>query len=498
MATYEDWLKSSGVTIQYDDDGRPRYFNQNGERIRGGDDEADDAGIRRYYDSLMAPDAEGNLRFGTAGRQYVDDPMWGSVGGGNDWLGQDINGQQFLRTGQDLYSAYANDPKIRAAMDQAGGQNAFGRYDPNYGYLVDQNAFKQVEPYLIQANNGGTGDMLASLGQAALLGGMGSFAMGPGFAGFAEMGTAIPGMAPGTSAFSALFGGGQAPGGMTDVPWGVNEQGGNLFDWGGGLAEDAGLSASDWMASQVGAGGGDLASLFGGAGDFDAWLGDFMGDMKTSTLNPVGSSGSFTPSPSWLQKAASVLGGGNSPLGKVLGGNASGTDWMSLLGGLGSTALGFFGAKDQQDQFERMQDKYLALGAPHRARLEASYAPGFDLAKQDPAFQGALDQSSNAVLRGLSTKGNPFDNPGGIMEANKYVTQNVALPQLNTYRSQLGSFGQLGTNTAGTAGLNAAQSSGGKYDALGYGLSQMTQPANPWEDMMKQMGAPKLSLGWGA
>jgi hypothetical protein len=134
------------------------------------------------------------------------------------------------------------------------------------------------------------------------------------------------------------------------------------------------------------------------------------------------------------------------------------------------------------------------LGAPHRARLEASYAPGFDLAKQDPAFQGALDQSSNAVLRGLSTKGNPFDNPGGLREANKYVTQNVALPQLNTYRSQLGSFGQLGTNTAGTAGLNAAQSSGGKYDALGYGLSQMTQPANPFEDMMKKYN---LNLGSG-
>jgi hypothetical protein len=71
------------------------------------------------------------------------------------------------------------------------------------------------------------------------------------------------------------------------------------------------------------------------------------------------------------------------------------------------------------------------------------------------------------------------------MEANKYVTQNVALPQLNTYRSQLGSFGQLGVNTAGTAGMQAASGAGGPYNAIGYGLGQLTG-GNDLENVLKQ------------
>jgi hypothetical protein len=219
-----------------------------------------------------------------------------------------------------------------------------------------------------------------------------------------------------------------------------------------------------------------------------------------------------------------------SVLSNLLGGGGTLSDLTKLLGTLGATGLGVFGAKEQADAMREMQDKQLAahqlaqdkqlglnretrdmflgLGAPYRDRLNSSYQPGFDIFQADPALQGAVDQTSNSLLRKLSTSGNPFDNPGGLMEAQKYVNQNVALPQLNTYRSQLGTFGQLGTGTAGQAGLNSAsqvnsganfiqpQSNSGIYDALGYGLSQLTNPTPDINSLLQQMNSMKLG-SWG-
>jgi hypothetical protein len=248
---------------------------------------------------------------------------------------------------------------------------------------------------------------------------------------------------------------------------------------------------------------------------------------------------------------------GTSALASLLGGTAGAADVAKLLGALGGVGLGIAGAQDQTAAMKEMQDKqiamyreaqqkqldmsremqdkymglsrenrdlYLGLGAPYRDRLNQSYQPGFDIFQADPALQGAVDQTSNSLLRRLSTSGNPFDNPGGLMEAQKYVNQNVALPQLNTYRSQLGGFGQLGVNTAGTtsmdaagiaarSGQNAANSMGqfdmsaagavkplsnsGVYDALGYGLSSLTQPSQDPMAMMRQMQSMYPLNGWG-
>lgn len=183
-------------------------------------------------------------------------------------------------------------------------------------------------------------------------------------------------------------------------------------------------------------------------------------------------------------------------ISRLINGGATAADYTKLLGTLGATGLGVLGANNQQNALSGVADKYLALGAPYRDKLLQSYQPGFDLASQDPAYQGALDQTSNSVLRKLSTSGNPYDSPGALMEANKYVAQNTALPQLNTYRSQLGGFGQLGVNTAGTASTAGAQASGGVYDALGAGLAGLTQPTNDLTSLLKQL--KQYGIGTGA
>jgi hypothetical protein len=158
--------------------------------------------------------------------------------------------------------------------------------------------------------------------------------------------------------------------------------------------------------------------------------------------------------------------------------------------------LGLFGANQQAGAFGDLANKYLDMGQPYRDKLLASYQPGFSMADQ-PDFQNALDIGAQAAARATSAKvGNPVGNPGAYSEMEKYISGSLALPALNTYRSQLGTFGQFGTNQAGTAQMGEIQSQGGMYDALGYGLGKLTQPKNPYEDMMKGlMGGFKLNTG---
>lgn len=186
-----------------------------------------------------------------------------------------------------------------------------------------------------------------------------------------------------------------------------------------------------------------------------------------------------------------------SALGRILNGTATADDWAKLLGTAGSTALGVLGANKQADAYREATDKFLGLGAPYREKLTASYQPGFDLTKTDPQFNNALNTSADTVLRRLSaSSGNPFDNPGAMTEAMRYVTGNTYLPQLNTYRSQLGSFGGLGVNTAGTAATAGAQNSGGVYDALGYGLGQLTgNPYSQNKSLADLLRGSNLNLG---
>ena len=199
--------------------------------------------------------------------------------------------------------------------------------------------------------------------------------------------------------------------------------------------------------------------------------------------------------------------GAASALGKLLfGSNADGTS-RGILGMLGANQngllssllpafLGAYGANQQANAYRDVANKYLAMGEPYRNMLLGSYSPNFS-ASSIPGFNDAINQSSNAILRGLSTQGNPYDNPGGLQEATKYVTSNVALPALNTYRSQLGSFGQLGTNTAGTADMTSAGSKGGVLNAIGYGLNGVLNPQqNDLSSALKTLGGLKLNTGF--
>ena len=172
-----------------------------------------------------------------------------------------------------------------------------------------------------------------------------------------------------------------------------------------------------------------------------------------------------------------------------LAGNITLGDASKALGTGAITAASLYGQNEIANKYDALARDYMAFGAPSRGRYEASYAPGFDITTADPAVQSAMNTSYQSLLRGLSTTGNPYGNPGGLAEAQKYVMGNIALPALNQYRNQnaaTGGFGAFSTAAPGAAG-NSINATGNMYADLGRGASALLNPPTPFEDMLKKM-----------
>ena len=103
--------------------------------------------------------------------------------------------------------------------------------------------------------------------------------------------------------------------------------------------------------------------------------------------------------------------------------------------------------------------------------------PGFDV-NSIPGYSGAVDNSMNAMLRKLSTSGNPFGNPGGLIEANKAVVQGTALPALQEYQRTNLNAGGLGNMNAAVPSLqtSAIGSDDSAWKQLGLGLATALNP----------------------
>ncbi len=282
------------------------------------------------------------------------------------------------------------------------------------------------------------------------------------------------------------FGGMGAPAGV-DAAWGVNPAA-SEFSLAGGTAGNAsgGLYSGAGGVTGLTPGGLGVTGVTG-AGSAGSLLTPAMAaSMGLPASAAMGGSGltaaqlmGGVSDASWGANAASSL-------GKLFSGDAGASDYLKLGGNLLGAGLGAVGASKQADAYGDVANKFMDMGAPYRGLLAQSYQPGFSMANQ-PDFMNALDVGSQAAARATSAKsGNPVQNPGAYAEMQKYISGSLALPQLNTYRSQLGTFGQLGTSQAGQAMGNQVQSQGGVYDALGYGIGQATQPENPLKGLLDQ------------
>jgi hypothetical protein len=161
---------------------------------------------------------------------------------------------------------------------------------------------------------------------------------------------------------------------------------------------------------------------------------------------------------------------------------------LKVLGTLGATALGAYGANRQADQFGDLARQYQEFGAPSRARFEASMTPGFD-PTSIPGYKGALDTASQSLLAKLSaTGGNPFGQPGSLIDANKAIVSGTALPAINEYQRLNANTGfGSAMNSAFNAQTGAIGADSNLYNALGYGLGQITQPQQSLTELYRSL-----------
>jgi len=335
------------------------------------------------------------------------------------------------------------------------------QYDPTYGYISPLGNDASA------GEKGGNGDMYRAAGLMAALAAGGYYGLGDAAAGgFTDAASGAIGAGDlGTTIGSefSLAGGtaGNAAGGLYSGAGGVT----GLTPAGAGVTGLTGSgSAGSLLSPAMAASAGLPASAA-------------MGGSGLSAAEAMGGAANA----SW------GVNQGGSALSRILGGNGSGSDALQIGGNLLGAGLGAYGANQQAQSYENIANKFMDMGQPYRNLLQQSYSPNFSMANQ-PDFMNALDIGSQAAARATSAKsGNPTGNPGAYADMQKYISGSLALPQLNTYRSQLGTFGQLGTDQSGSAMGAQTKAQGGVYDALGYGIGQATQPDNPLKGLFDQM-----------
>ena len=92
------------------------------------------------------------------------------------------------------------------------------------------------------------------------------------------------------------------------------------------------------------------------------------------------------------------------------------------------------------------------------------------------------------VLLGLSVNGNPANNPTALTAAT-----DAGLRNWQNAVTGFGNIGLSGQDSRNALLANAAQSESGIYDALGYGINQLTQPKNSLADMIKAFNLTGLA-----
>ena len=169
-----------------------------------------------------------------------------------------------------------------------------------------------------------------------------------------------------------------------------------------------------------------------------------------------------------------------------------------VLGSLGGAALSFFGGQKQTGALQSLAQQNLQYGAPSRARFEASMTPGFD-PMSIPGYAGALDSTSKNVLARLSaTGGNPFGNPGGLIDANKQIVAGTALPAIQNYQNENLNAGYgPGFGASNTAATGAINANAGALTGAAGALGQLTAPDNSLAGIIAQLKAQGVNIGSG-
>lgn len=304
-------------------------------------------------------------------------------------------------------------------------------------------------------------------------------------------------VAPEAASLSSAISGASGATGASGVIPGVATENA-ITGLGGGLSVPGVTGAGSTGA--IGAAGAGLGLGYAGGAAAGGATGSATGGAAAAGGTALGTAGTAA--------AAGAGGIGATTLGKIISGDVGLGDLadsatlgdLSRVLGTGLATAGSIAADTARtDAQKEMYNTYLGLGAPSRARYEASFAPGFDV-NSIPGFTNALDTSAQAVTRKLSAAGgaNPFGNPGQLTEAMNYLSGNLALPALNTYRNQNAATGGFGAFSTAAPGVGAAAIDSGSaaYTDLARGASDIFNPPTDLARLLsKYQGAATMPRG---
>ena len=124
--------------------------------------------------------------------------------------------------------------------------------------------------------------------------------------------------------------------------------------------------------------------------------------------------------------------------------------------------------------------------------------PGFD-PSSIPGYTGAVDTASKSLLARLSaTGGNPFGNPGGMIEANKAIINGTALPAIQNYQNENLNAGYgAGFGASNTAATGAINANAGSLTGAAGAMGQHTAPDTSHATLLQQLKGFQSNNGGG-
>ena len=126
------------------------------------------------------------------------------------------------------------------------------------------------------------------------------------------------------------------------------------------------------------------------------------------------------------------------------------------------------------------------MGAPYRDRLGALYSDPTAFLNS-PEVKIPVQMGTDALARSLSTQGNPAGSGSALQQLQSYASDQL-FGKLGSEKDRLAGFGGLTqyASAAPVLGANAINAERGVYDALGYGVGQVTNPPRSLADILKQ------------
>ena len=99
---------------------------------------------------------------------------------------------------------------------------------------------------------------------------------------------------------------------------------------------------------------------------------------------------------------------------------------------------------------------------------------------------GPVNQGTKSLAQALSVQGNPYSNPRAQFEIENYAA-NQLFGRLGQEKDRLGGFAGLTAYNQAAPQLSAQSigQGGNIYNALGYGLNQITNPQPTLYDLMR-------------